>query len=573
MRAILGKLAGNRGGNIATLSAIVLPLLVFSIGLGIDYAYLSLQRRELQASTDLIAIVAASNPGNREKAALGHLASNNRSLLIRTPAGLRGSGGEIRLMDATALRRGIVTLTPGRYSPDPAIGPELRFIENASPADAVNASIRKEADLFIARMFASPPVLETKGTAAAEKLAAFSVGSRLASLNGGLLNSLLGALLGTNVSLQVMDYNALIAADISIRPFLKLLATDLGLTAGTYDDVLTADLTLPRLLKVMRLAGLQPPAASALKLVQDAASKNNNTFKLEEILDIGPKRHLRIDAGSDWKMDVSAMRMLAAAASLANGTNQVKLGTGINLPGLLSAELTLAIGEPPVETPGHRLGAPGSAVRTAQTRLALTVEVAGLAALAGTSVKLPLYLEVAFAEAKLADITCYGGTPSNAEVQIDAVPGIAEIAIGNVDPSVLSHFSSEAKVTPAVLVKAPLLTITGKSRAESANLQPKRLKFSPAEVAAKTIKTVSTEDILTSLTQTLLRELELEIKLAGLGLPNLTPLQQALAAALSGVTPQIDELLYNILTLAGVRVGEADVRATGVACQTPVLVQ
>lgn len=567
------KFLSNRNGNIGMLAAIVLPLLVFSIGLGVDYAYLSLQRRELQSAADLIAIVAAADLKNKEQAALGHLAANDRSYLVRTPAGLHNTSGKIHLLDTMALHKGIVTLTSGRYSPDPAIEPELRFLKDAANADAVNASIRKQANLFIAHMFADPPVLQTEGTAAAEKIAAFSVGSRLASLNGGLLNSLLGAMLGTSLSLKVMDYNALIGADISIRPFLKLLATELSLTAGTYDEVLTADLTADRLFKVMRLAGLQPAASSALKLLQDAAAGNNETFRLEEILDIGPKRALRIDAGSDWKMDVSAMRMIAAAASLANGTNQVKLDAGLDLPGLLSVGLSLAIGEPPVETPGHRLGTPGAAVRTAQTRLALTVETGGLAALAGASIKLPLYVEVAFAEARLANIVCYGGTPSNAEVQIDAVPGIAEIAIGNVDPSVLSHFSSEARVAPAALVKAPLLTIIGSSRVESANLQPSRLKFSPADIAAKTIKSVSTKDILTSLTQTLLRELELEIKIAGLGLPSVQPVQQALAAALSGITPQIDELLYNILVLAGVRVGEADVRATGVACQSPVLVQ
>ncbi len=36
--------------------------------------------------------------------------------------------------------------------------------------------------------------------------AMFSIGSRLASLDGGLANSLLSALLGSRVSLTVMDY-------------------------------------------------------------------------------------------------------------------------------------------------------------------------------------------------------------------------------------------------------------------------------------------------------------------------------------------------------------------------------
>ena len=47
----------------------------------------------------------------------------------------------------------------------------------------------------------------------------------------------------------------------------------------------------------------------------------------------------------------------------------------------------------------------------------------------------------------------------------------------------------------------------------------------------------------------------------------------ALASTLTTVTAPIDELLYNLLLVVGVRIGEADIRVTGVRCQRPVLVQ
>ena len=47
----------------------------------------------------------------------------------------------------------------------------------------------------------------------------------------------------------------------------------------------------------------------------------------------------------------------------------------------------------------------------------------------------------------------------------------------------------------------------------------------------------------------------------------------AFSATLGAVTPTVDELLYNLLLVVGVRVGEADVRVTGVECRRPVLVQ
>ena len=56
--------------------------------------------------------------------------------------------------------------------------------------------------------------MSTVAVAKAEAQAVFAVGSRLASLNGGIVNQLLSGLLGTSVSLSVMDYNALLASRV-----------------------------------------------------------------------------------------------------------------------------------------------------------------------------------------------------------------------------------------------------------------------------------------------------------------------------------------------------------------------
>ena len=87
------------------------------------------------------------------------------------------------------------------------------------------------------------------------------------------------------------------------------------------------------------------------------------------------------------------------------------------------------------------------------------------------------------------------------------------------------------------------------------------------------VKSVSTRDTLTSTTQSLLRNLDLDIKVLFLSLGSPKLVQIALADTLGAATPAIDTLLYNILLAVGVRVGEADVRVTGVNCLRPVLVQ
>lgn len=564
----------ERDGNIGTLAAISLPLIIFSLALGVDYGYLTVQQRQLQAAADLAAIAAAANVAEAEKSAATYFALNN------LPVSVTGKDGTTIPAVITALNSRATPATAlverGRYTADPDIAPEERFKPASADADAARVTLTRPSDLFVAAVFTpTSPMLSATGSAARSKTAAFSIGTRLASLNDGILNALLGKLLGTNLSLNVMDYRALVDADIAVHPFLKAVATTLNLTAGTYEEVLNAGITMPQLLASMRaVEGLSGPVRSALRLVEQATAGSKVKLPLSRILNLDPKKGLAVATGGDWKMSINALQMITAAAALANGKNQVALDVGAVVPGLAAVKVNLAIGEPPVETPSHRLGAPGSAVRSAQTRLSVEVGIDGLAALAGLRIKLPLYVEVAAAEAKLSDIRCYGGSLGNANVAIDAMPGVAEIAIGKVDPSVLSDFSDDARVTKARIVDSALLSIDAIAHVEAKNLSKTRLTYTPAEIAAGTMKSVSTRDTLTSAVRSLFGNLDAEINIKLLGLPIGIPgIASALGNTLGAVTPAIDELLYNLLLLAGVRIGEADIRVTGVSCQRPALVQ
>lgn len=564
----------DRAGNIGTLAALSLPLLVFSIALGVDYGYLTVQQRQLQASADLAAIAAAANVGEAEKSAAAYFALNGMPVAVTDK-----DGGNvippITVPVGTKKTLATAKIERGRYTADPDITPEARFKAASTDADAARVTLTRPADLFIASIFTpEPPVLSAVGSAARNKIAAFSVGTRLASLNGGILNALLGQLLGTKLSLKVMDYRALVDTDIAVNPFLKAVATQLNLTAATYEDVLNAGITMPQLLASMQAVdGLSTSTRSALRLIEQATASSKIKLPLSRILNIDPKKGLAVTTGGDWQMAVNALQMVSAAAALANGKNQVALDLGTSLPGLAAVTVRLAIGEPPVETPAHRLGEPGSAVRSAQTRLAVEVGFDGLAALAGLRIKLPLYVEVAASEAKLADIRCLGGKADNANVSVDAVPGVAEIALGKVDPTVLSDFSDDARVQKARILDSGLVRIDAIAHVEAKNLGRTRLAFSPTEIAARTVKTVSTRDTLTSAVTTLLQNLDLDIQVLFLTLGTPKAVTSALASTLATVTTPIDELLYNLLLVVGVRVGEADIRVTGVRCQRPALVQ
>jgi uncharacterized membrane protein len=124
--------------------------------------------------------------------------------------------------------------------------------------------------------------------------------------------------------------------------------------------------------------------------------------------------------------------MLTASAALANGDHQVEVDLGMTVPGLASATLDIAIGEPEQFSPWLAVGEAGTVVRTAQTRIKLAATVSpGTSALGAgiklLSVKLPLHIEVAHAEARLADISCPTGRPESMKVSIAAKPGIASL--------------------------------------------------------------------------------------------------------------------------------------------------
>jgi uncharacterized membrane protein len=371
-----------------------------------------------------------------------------------------------------------------------------------------------------------------------------------------------------------MDYQALLAADVNALKIVEALAIDLNLTAGTYKDVLKTEISYGKFLDVLtKTTGLQPAVVNILNTLQKTVNKSNIKIKLEEILNLGPFSDKLIGTGENLKVTAGVFDLINAAAVAGNGGNQLGLNLNANLLGLASVKATLAIGEPPVETPSLAVGGQGTVVRTAQTRLAVNVVVDGLQAIAGLKVNLPLYVEVAHAEARLADIRCTGGGQGTVDVEV--VPGVAEIALGNVDTTAFANFGKDPRVTKAAIVDSALLAINGSALINATNMTKTKLTFTQSDITQAKIKSVSTKDTVTTLVSSLLKNLNLDIRLLflNLDLGGLAGIQAALANTLAVVTAPVDQLLYNVLLVLGVKIGEADVRVTDVRCQQPALVQ
>ena len=268
------------------------------------------------------------------------------------------------------------------------------------------------------------------------------------------------------------------------------------------------------------------------------------------------------------------MDLINAAALAANGSKQVALNLNGTIPGLSTIQMTLAIGEPPVSTPSVAVGAVGTVVRTAQTRVKLTIAVDGLSLLLGTKIQLPLYVQVASAVGKLSAITCLGNGAQNANVSVTTTPGVADLYIGNVDTTNFSNFSYSPTVTAATLVNVlSLITATASAHVAITNTSPTTLVFSPTDIAAGTTKTATTTNTLYTAVASLLTNTTYSVNILFLTLNTQAMYQQALATTLAGITAPLDDLLNNILLLVGVKIGQADVTVTDVRCQQPVLVQ
>ncbi|MER9334066.1 hypothetical protein NKJ06_08665 [Mesorhizobium sp. M0293] len=583
-RKEIGRLArlmlSDRKANFAVMTALMAPVGLALAAVAIDEASIYTERREAQAMVDLAAITAASNITNINTAVVTTLTDNGMPGVV-----VQGSGQTI----APAVGKTVVSVTPGRYA---ASGTNVsqRFQASVAPYNAVRVTLKKIPARYFASSLIPTPVIGTEAIASMTPQATFSVGSRLASVNGGILNALLGSLLGGNISLSVMDYNGLISADVSVLSFISALATQVNVTGGTYSDVLASKATVGQIATAMaNVPGLGNTAKVALQTI---ASKSTSTVKipLSSLVDLGTVGSLGLgQTPTGLGVDASAMGMLSAAAVLANGTNQAQVNLGATVPGLLSTQLTIAIGEPAQFSPWLAIGGIGTTVRTAQTRIKLVASVGvGTPSLGGgislLAVNLPLNVEVAYAEARLTDITCPTG-PSSIKVSIAAHPGIAALHLANSNTSGFGDFSQPQTFTDAeiadvslklLLINIPLIQVMGSAATAITNNNPTTLTFDATDIANKTIRTVSTRNITQSLTTSLVSNLSLSVNALGLGI-DLTALlgavKPAVVAVLNGITAPVDDLLYNVLSALGVGVGEADVRVTGATCGRSVLVQ
>ncbi|MBI1682256.1 hypothetical protein I4Q42_01090 [Caulobacter hibisci] len=518
--------------------------------LAVDLGSVYLQSRRLQGVADLAALSAAADLTRADRAANATVEVN--------PV-----GGTVA-----------VKVAKGRYDAQQAAPPQ-RFQAGENGADAARVTVEGQVDLFFAQALLGKPSIPIRrqATAARADLASFSIGTRLASLDGGVANALLSGLTGSSVNLSVMDYQSLVDADVELFGYLDALDTKLGIQAASYDDLLKTNVKTSKALSVLSdvLSTEGKTRAAGAAKVLASATAANQTVKLSALIDPGPYgRQDRVAGGAGAAIGIDAMLLANAMLTLSNGSRQVQLDLGSAVPGLADVDGWLAIGEPMNSTPFMTVTQDKSVVvRTAQARLYVEAKLLGSGLLAGAAqVKVPLLVELASGEAKLAALDCATRTTTLA-----VKPSVGSLTIGQIDTGKLSDFKQALSPSKARIVQAPLFTVDGASKVDLGGGSFRNVVFSNADVKAGTVKTVKTNDLAGTTVATLVTGLTLDVELLGLQLGlGKSAVLTALTPVLSAAAAPLDQVINSLTGLLGVGLGEADVRTNGMRCGAPALV-
>ena len=560
----------DRNGSVAIITAFAMLIFIASAALAIDVANFYYVKRTLQTSADLAAMAAAADIAHADTAATASVVEN------AYPA------SAVKLVET------------GLYTADASIAIGHRFVPQAlHSGTAARVTLRTRAPLYFAGILmpdsaraqgeaGSPaeegagPIIEASAVAVQPAYASFAIGSRLVKIDGGILNALLGGLLGGNISLTAMDYQSLIDTRIDLFKFSDALATRASLTGVTYDSLVKSDVKAADIFGAMIDAERESPESSATALnaltrIADLQRGSSARMTLNPLVNFGPFGKMPVGSKGLIGTSVSALDLVTTAAEIANSNHQVQMALALGLPGIASAQLQLTIGERPVGTSWVTVGSVGASVHTAQTRLYLKLQLAGSGSV--SLVNLPIYIEVASATATLQALTCKAGGAAGSDVVLAVKPALIDAWIGDITPAAMTNFSTAPIANTAQLVSLlGLASVSGRAHATMTNMSARSVDFTAAEIEQHTKKTTSTTDFVTSLLSSLIGDLHLGVTVIGLGIGvpgNLGPLTRGL---ISDAAPAIDQVIDRLLETLGIGLGQSDTWITGLNCNRSVLV-
>ncbi|WP_448679445.1 pilus assembly protein TadG-related protein [Pseudomonas nicosulfuronedens] len=546
-------------GAIGVMAASTLLLALICLALVIDTGRLYFEQRKLQRVADMAAMEAAAQSG------LCAASNNNPRGLALNSAAANG------FVPATT---GDLVATLGSIDFDDQYGKESRRVFNAGGdiPDAVEVRVSRTVPsslvLNVASVFSDLPSttqLSARAVARRTAMAGLSAGTTLASLDSSqspLLNNLLNALLGSNLSLNAAGYRGLANANVSLLGLSdNLRAAGIDVAAGSVESLLGAQATLAQLLGAT-VDAIDPTQVlnldtSLLKNQLVRTGVQSATVTLGSILSVVAPKSVQDEA---LQGKVNALDLITALAMVANKQHAVALDSGVNLGGLASAKLNLWIIEPPQIAFGYPGKDSNGQWRTQVRTAALRANVSGTVELPLVlRIELGLALDVAQGTAALDTIAC-GGVGKPVDVEVQALPGIARLQLGTYTNPQAGTTLTPIKVS--VLSGVADVEVAANAVVGGAASSTLKYKVTPPAGLPSEVEGASSQlsQSLVNALNTLGSTLVVTTKVAGLPVP----LGWLVTDVLKLLTPAISALgtviLDPLLRLLGVGLGTIDVR-------------
>ncbi|WP_371233515.1 pilus assembly protein TadG-related protein [Pseudomonas sp. QE6] len=558
-------------GAIGIMAAGTLLLALVCLALVIDTGRLYYEQRKLQRVADMAALEAAGQSGMcAPPQSTNGQGTNPRDFALSSAA---ANGFVPASADDLVTKVGSITF-------DDEYGDKARrvFTEGGADLDSVKVDVARTVPssliLNVASLFSGAKAetrLSAEAVARRTAMAGISAGTTLATLDdqqAGLLNNLLNALLGSNLSLNAVGYRGLANANVDLLGLSdQMRALGVNVAAGSVDSLLGAQASLAQLLGAT-VNAIDPSQVANLDtgvLGQQllGAGVKSAAVTLGSVLSVDAPTSVRDQA---LKGSVNALDLITALAFVANRQHAVTLNTGVNLGGLASAKIQLWIVEPPQIAFGYPGKDSNGQWRTQVRTAALRANVTGTVSLpAVLSIDLGLALDVAQGTAALDSIACAGvGKPVNVTVQ--AFPGIAQLYLGT--------FSNLQSGTPITPIKVTVLKVLGlgmglaeadvSGKAVVGGVDAETLTYTvtqPSDLPSQPqTATSKLSDSLSNALSDLSSSLEVTTYLAGAKVPLawlVTDVLQLLVPAISALGSMV---LDPLLQLLGVGLGTIDVR-------------
>ncbi len=413
--------------------------------------------------------------------------------------------------------------------------------------------------------------------------ACVSAGPRLASVDStksALLNPLLGGLLGSNLNLSAADWNTLAQGDVNLLNVLTNLQLQTNVSSPA--QALGANVTLAQVataLGVEAQAQANTTLAGALNVLSGQLVGAGATVRLNDLV--------LVNAATPTlaATRVNSLDLLTGLIQLYNRRNVVTTPTPIGISGgvlgmlgiLNSVQIYAQVVEPAV----YICGPTGSVFHSAAIRVKLKLDLVTLAPvtdlltalLGNTSIaigKLDVYVEIGRGDGTLTAVDAVSRA-----VTLQALPGVADVYIGQIDDSVFFNRARPINVATDLnhgtigsltLAGLNLLDIQVRSWARGQAPFSSTVTMSAPFPQTRTVSTSSS--FVTSLVNSLVSNLSLKIPTLNLGLITdivLGLLKTIVTGVLTPIlAPVLTGVVDPLLQLLGIGLGQVVVTVDGI---------